>query len=147
MEVAEGVKEMPAGHGPADDSHEEEKTSDNGGATSSGGKPAAVRSGSVQIPPRTRKYLKEKGLLDVADKIPTSGKKLMPEDVDKYLASQVSSVDSDKYDVSTLPQNQITLNYRLLRGTRVCVPVSECATKDNDFIDEPSISYQPGDYL
>ncbi len=125
MEVAEGVKEMPAGHGPADETKEEPVKTSGGGSSDSAGK-APVRSGAVQIPPRTRKYLKEKGLLDVADKIPASGKKLMPDDVDAYLASQdgVSTVDSDKYDVSTLPQNQITLNYRLLRGTQVCVPVT-----------------------
>ena len=64
MEVAEGVKEMPAGHGPADEVSEPEPAavaSDSGGSMDSGGK-KAVRSGKIQIPPKTRKYLKEKGL-------------------------------------------------------------------------------------
>ena len=126
MEVAEGVKEMPAGHGPAEDSAPAVSDTATATATARETKSAAVRSGSVQIPPRTRKYLKEKGLLDVADKIPASGKKLMPDDVDAYLAAQggVSAVESDKYDVSTLPKNQITLNYRLQRGSQLCVPVT-----------------------
>ncbi len=124
MEVAEGVKEMPAGHGPAED-HAEPEPVATASSAGSAAKPA-VRSGSVQIPPKTRKYLKEKGLLEVADQIPATGSKLMPADVDNYLASQggVASVDSDSYEESVLPQEQITLNYRLTRGTQVCVPVT-----------------------
>ena len=138
MEVAEGVKEMPAGHGPADDAATTASTPAKSGAGSSGGKPAKKKSGSVQIPPRTRKYLKEKGLLDVADQIPASGTKLMPDDVDAYLASQggVQAVDSDKYEISTLSKNQITLNYRLVRGTQVCVPVTIMNEVDWTNLDE-----------
>lgn len=120
MEVAEGVKEMPAGHGPADASTEPAAAA--APAASSSNKP--VRSGKIQIPPKTRKYLKEHGLLDVADQIPASGKKLMPDDVDAYLASQGAAASSDQYDVVALPMSQITLNYRLIRGTQVCVPVT-----------------------
>ncbi len=119
MEVAEGVKEMPAGHGPAETAASEPV------AASSGGGKKAVRSGKTQIPPKTRKYLKEKGLLDVAVQIPASGSKLMPEDVDAYLATGGGSdVDSDAYEVVSLSTSQITLNYRLVRGTQVCVPVT-----------------------
>ncbi|MEZ6095421.1 MAG: 2-oxo acid dehydrogenase subunit E2 [Pirellulaceae bacterium] len=134
IEVAEGVKEMPAGHGPAETLAAAPTTSSGAATTSS--KPAAAKTGggSVMIPPKTRKYLKEKGLLDVADQIPCSGKKLMPEDVDAYLASSggatpapaggAAAVPSEHYDISPLPQSQITLNYRLVRGTQVCVPVT-----------------------
>ena len=83
-----------------------------------------MRSGDVQIPPKTRKYLKDKGLLDVADQIPASGKKLMPADVDAYLAAGANAVSAEHYAESKLPQNQITLNYRLHRGTQLCVPVT-----------------------
>jgi pyruvate dehydrogenase E2 component (dihydrolipoamide acetyltransferase) len=120
IEVAEGVKEMPAGHGPAETSAPEPAST-----SSSGSSKKAVRSGKVQIPPKTRKYLKEKGLLDVADQIPTSGSKLMPDDVDAYLASGGGGdVDSDSFAVVPLPTSQVTLNYRLSRGTQVCVPVT-----------------------
>ena len=123
MEVAEGVKEMPAGHGPADSEPAAVAAPNDSGT---GPAKAAVRSGAVQIPPKTRKYLKEKGLLDIADQIPTSGKKLMPEDVDAYLASGggTQTVGADQYAESKLPQSQITLNYRLHRGTQICVPVT-----------------------
>ena len=120
MEVAEGVKEMPAGHGPADSKPEPAAAA--AASASSGKKP--VRSGKIQIPPKTRKYLKEHGLMDVADQIPATGSKLMPADVDAYLASQGAAASSDQYDVVALPMSQITLNYRLIRGTQVCVPVT-----------------------
>lgn len=121
IEVAEGVKEMPAGHGPAETTASEPAAAANTATASK----KAVRSGKIQIPPKTRKYLKEKGLLDVAQEIPAAGSKLMPEDVDAYLASSGGGdVDSDLYDVVELPTSQITLNYRLVRGTQVCVPVT-----------------------
>ena len=121
MEVAEGVKEMPVGHGPADAAPEATPVV---APASAAKKP--VRSGKIQIPPRTRKYLKEHGLMDVADQIPTTGSKLMPADVDAYLASQGGGAmaSSDQYDVVPLPMSQITLNFRLVRGTQVCVPVT-----------------------
>ncbi len=123
IEVAEGVKEMPVGHGPADAEPAAEPASS--GGTAAATKKETVRSGKILIPPKTRKYLKEKGLLDVADEIPASGKKLMPEDVDAYLASGGGGeVDSDLYDIVPLPKSQITLNYRLARGTQVCIPVT-----------------------
>ncbi len=120
IEVAEGVKEMPVGHGPADT---ESATPASGSETTSG-KAKPVRSGKVLIPPKTRKYLKDKGLLEVADQIPATGSKLMPADVDAYLVSTGDEVGSDQYELQPLPKSQITLNYRLARGTQVCVPVT-----------------------
>ena len=126
MEVADGVKEMPAGHGPQDSSIAP-PTTDSASTPPAGARPA-VRSGRIQIPPKTRKYLKEHNLLDVADQIPASGTKLMPEDVDNWLATRgagsTTGSTSGQYDVINLPQSQITLNFRLLRGTQVCVPVT-----------------------
>lgn len=141
MEVGEGVAEMPAGHGPA--AH---------GAAAPASAPAtrppaaAVRREDVQIPPRTRRYLKDKGLLEVAGQIPAAGSKLMPEDVDAWLAaggaSAAASADAgaagaaaapestDRYAVVPLSQTQITLNYRLTRGTQATVPVTLMAEID-----------------
>jgi pyruvate dehydrogenase E2 component (dihydrolipoamide acetyltransferase) len=97
IEVAEGIKEVAVGHGPAD-SHAAPAASSVGGAmhdsvasrveSSPGPRDdeGDTSSGGPMIPPKTRKYLKEKGLLEVAHQIPTAGKKLMPEDVDAYLA-------------------------------------------------------------
>lgn len=145
MEVAEGVKEMPAGHGPADDA-----TADDSGANDSSGSEsgstdeksessvssAKRKRSDVVIPPRTKKYLKEKGLLDVADSIPVAGSKMMPEDVDKFLSSQskanatYSPEETDEYAEAELPKSQVTLNYRLVRGSTNCVPVTVMQTID-----------------
>lgn len=126
MEVAEGVKEMAAGHGPPSAAPEPAAATATTTSTATAPKTgSAVRRSKVAIPPRTRKYLKEKGLLDVADQIPAEGSKLMPEDIDNYLASQGGVEDSgEPHDVVALPQSQIVLNYRLSRGTQVCVPVT-----------------------
>lgn len=85
----------------------------------------------VLIPPKTRKYLVEKGLLEVADQIPATGSKLMPEDVDRYLSSggnqssaTVAATTSDDFAEKQLPNAQVTLNSRMLRGTQACVPAT-----------------------
>lgn len=139
MEVAEGVREMAAGHGPPGDQHvAPARTAAPPEAEPVKAAPAgtAVRRAAVAIPPRTRQYLKEKGLLDVADQIPAAGSKLMPDDVDLYLASRSAAPPVDAGTASAaaasgadfeqvpLPQSQIVLNYRLSRGTQVCVPVT-----------------------
>ena len=122
MEVAEGVKEMAAGHGPPDSAA---STPAKAAAVAAPPKKARTRS-KVQIPPRTRKYLKEHNLLDVADSIPCSGSKLMPADVDAFLAAGGAggAVSSDAYKLVDLPKSQITLNYRMSRGTQACIPVT-----------------------
>lgn len=130
MEVAEGVEEMAAGHGPADSAPAPAVP-----AKAAAAKPARARG----IPPRTRKYLREKGLLDVADQIPSKTNKLMPEDVDAYLAAQAAgdgaaapsgSVETDTFSEAPLPKTQQTLNFRLVRGAQVCVPVTISAEVD-----------------
>jgi pyruvate dehydrogenase E2 component (dihydrolipoamide acetyltransferase) len=119
MEVAAGVKEMPVGHGPQDSTTSVPTVSSGGGTAT---KPH--RSTKIQVPPKTRKYLKDHGLLEVVDQIPAAGSKLMPADVDAYLAARGAPVSSELYETVALPMSQITLNYRLARGTQVCVPVT-----------------------
>lgn len=133
MEVAAGTQEMAAGHGPPADAEEEEELvaagSDDG--DDDDGTPLARETESgVKIPPRTRKYLKEKGLLGVAEKIPAVGNKLMPEDVDRFIASggveavSIPSVGSEKYQVVPLSKHQLTLNYRMTRSAQQTIPVT-----------------------
>ncbi len=135
MEVAEGVKEMPAGHGPAEETQGEPAPE-----TAAAPKPNSAESTAeektsdrpkVAIPPRTRKYLKDKGLLDVSHLIPVSGKKMMPEDVDRYIEhggsgdiQKVEVPQDDPFEESQLSQSQLKLNYRLVRGSQACVPVT-----------------------
>jgi pyruvate dehydrogenase E2 component (dihydrolipoamide acetyltransferase) len=128
MEVDEPVSESAPSHGSphapavigstttsstdAETDNEDEGTGGSGGA----------------IPPRTRKMLKEKGLLDIADQIPRRGNKLMPEDVERYSAaasaSTASAAPSSLYDESPVSKQQITLNYRLHRSVQTTVPVT-----------------------
>lgn len=134
MEVAEGVKEMSAGHGPADHSTPAPASAGAASAKTIVGKGRS----DLQIPPKTRKLLKDHGLLDVADQIPCSGNKLMPDDVERFLAAQnnesataatAGPVSNEQFVESPLPMSQISLNYRLTRGAQLCVPV----TVINDF--------------
>ncbi len=125
MEVAEGVKEMPAGHGPADDKQADDATSVSTG--SAGGNVAtAVRSGAIRIPPKTRRFLKENNLLDSAQLIPAAGEKLLVSDVEAWMQSAPSAtaVSSEHFEVVPLPKSQIVLNYRLKRGVADCIPVT-----------------------
>lgn len=131
IEVAEGVREMPAGHFSPDHSPPAAPSA----PVTRSGEPA--RRGEIQIPPKTRKLLKDHGLLEIAAQIPCAGSKLMPEDVERFLASRgpgTSAADtsprtSDQFVETPLPMSQISLNYRLARGSQLCVPV----TIINDF--------------
>ena len=85
----------------------------------------AAPSANALIPPRTRKYLKEKNLLDVADQIPAAGSKLMPDDVDAYLqktSGTSSATTSAEFTESEVPKAQQTLIMRIARGTQVVLP-------------------------
>jgi pyruvate dehydrogenase E2 component (dihydrolipoamide acetyltransferase) len=90
--------------------------------------PSATNSSEVFIPPRTRKYLKDKGILDQAHRIPASGNKLMPEDVDRYLDSLTAIASPSpviaEFDERPVSKQQITLNYRLVRSVQTTVPVT-----------------------
>jgi pyruvate dehydrogenase E2 component (dihydrolipoamide acetyltransferase) len=132
MEVAEGTQLMTAGHGPSSDETELPEVSvasEDGDEEDSRGSARETEAG-VKIPPRTRKYLKDKGLLAVAEKIPAVGNKLMPEDVDRFIASggveamSIPGVDSEKYDVVPLSRHQLTLNYRMTRSAQQTIPVT-----------------------
>jgi len=141
MEVAEGVEEMAAGHGPPEPAAATAATS--AAATPAGdptGEKTAAAGRNRAIPPRTRRYLREKGLVDVADQIPAAGKKLTPEDIDAYLASggganednsTENSAELGPFTDDALSKNQQRLNYRMVRGIQLCVPVA--ASLDVDF--------------
>ncbi len=126
MEVAEGVKEMPAGHGPADDKPAEKATPAKSSAAGGGAAATAVRSGAVRIPPKTRRFLKENNLTDSAHLIPAAGDKLLVSDVEAYMQSApaTAAVSSEHFEVVALPKSQIVLNYRLKRGVADCIPVT-----------------------
>ncbi|MFM7930999.1 MAG: dihydrolipoamide acetyltransferase family protein [Pirellula sp.] len=90
---------------------------------------SSAAEGSAWIPPRTRKMLKENGLLEIAQSIPRRGNKLMPEDVQRYLQSRSfestgSESPSEQYEETPVSKQQVTLNYRLHRSVQTTVPVT-----------------------
>jgi pyruvate dehydrogenase E2 component (dihydrolipoamide acetyltransferase) len=137
MEVADGVKEMAAGHGPPPANKKEPA-------------PAFVAPTELTPPqgplrnavvsPRARRYLKQVGLLDEVHRIPTTTGKLSIEDIDSYLVAKSVAVPAaaatpkvlkttTEFDEVELTQRQRTLAYRLSRGAQVCVPgtiMTEC---------------------
>ena len=83
----------------------------------------------VPVPPRTRRYLKEKNLESVADQIPAAGSRLTEQDVDRYLeqqsgASAAASEGNSGFIDALLPNTQQTLNYRMARGMQSVIAVS-----------------------
>jgi len=77
------------------------------------------------IPPRTRAYARQKGLSEEElRRIPAaSGNKLMPEDIDAYLAGRIGDGAAEYVDYP-LPQQQRTFIYRLKRSTQLVVPAT-----------------------
>lgn len=107
--------------------------------------PRPQYAGAVRVPPRTRRHLKELGLLDRMDEIPRRGTKLMPEDVDRFVAASMTDSGTGVlsptestvpapvahsqsagvgFSESALPRRQMTLNYRLQRGLHQVVPAT-----------------------
>lgn len=81
--------------------------------------PAATRR---DVPPRTRAYAKEKGLTEeVLAQVPAAGAKLMPADIDAYLASSAPS-GAKGHTEAPLPAKQRVLASRLVRGNQLVVP-------------------------
>lgn len=78
----------------------------------------------LTIPPRTRAYARQKGISEEElRRIPAaSGNKLMPEDIDAYLATRSESAASAEYVDYPLPQQQRTFIYRLKRSSQLVVP-------------------------
>lgn len=130
MDVAEGVQEQAAGHGPAPTSAPVASA-----APTTSSAPAASR--NAQIPPRTRAYAKEKGVPDdVLDRLAANTNKLMPADIDAYLAGGGSESAGEaapsaaatpksvegKYSEVLVGNKQRVLNSRMVRSNSLVVP-------------------------
>lgn len=119
MEVAEGTAEMqvhgaPPGVGLA--AAVETQT-----ATAAGPQTGEDHADIRNIPPRTRAYAKEKGLsAGQLVAIKPKGAKLMPEDVDSYLAAGPGKTQG--YSERPVGQKQRLLASRLVRGNELVVP-------------------------
>lgn len=121
MDVAEGVQEQAAGHGPAPEVSVVATT----GATAG----AAAGSRNAVIPPRTRAYAKEKGVSEEdLNQLAAGTSKLMPADIDAFLAkggpapASTPSGVAGKYSVEAVSGKQRVLNSRLVRSSSLVVP-------------------------
>ncbi len=120
MDVEGEVQEEAPAHGPA------AQGASKSTSTLEANEAAPSGSRNATIPPRTRAYAKEKGISD-ADlaQIPAKGSKLMPEDVDAYLAGSGAAagpVVTDAYTETKMAQKQRLLASRLQRGSQLVVP-------------------------
>lgn len=91
--------------------------------------PASEESAGVQIPPRTRAYAKEHGIADQEMRgIPAKSGKLMPEDIDAYLAAKGSSngatPGNSGYAVRPLSDQQQALTRRMHKSAQEVIPAT-----------------------
>jgi pyruvate dehydrogenase E2 component (dihydrolipoamide acetyltransferase) len=83
---------------------------------------ASAASRNAAIPPRTRAHAKELGLSDEElASVPASGSKLMPADIDAFLAAKTSA-RLVGYTETPMPPKQRLLASRLLRGSQNVIP-------------------------
>lgn len=83
----------------------------------------AQSTGLQGIPPRTRAYAKEKNISDdVLLSIRFSGSKLMPADIDAYLAGSGSNAAKLGYSEKALSSKQRVLNSRMVRSNALVIP-------------------------
>ncbi len=80
----------------------------------------------VVIPPRTRAYARQKGISEEElRRVPAStGNKLMPEDIDAYLANRSAAVADAEFVDYPLPPQQRTFIYRIKRSSQLVVPAT-----------------------
>ena len=79
----------------------------------------------VMIPPRTRAYAREKGISEEElRRIPARGTKLLPEDIDQYLAMRPAALAEAEYIDYPLSPQQRTFIYRVKRSSQVVVPAT-----------------------
>ncbi|HVL38633.1 MAG TPA: 2-oxo acid dehydrogenase subunit E2 [Fimbriimonadaceae bacterium] len=126
MEVGEGVQEQVVHGAPAGTGLQaglETIAASAAGPQMGEGQEGGAR--NANIPPRTRAYAKEKGLRDEdLARVPVAGGKLMPSDIDAFLAggSGAATKAGEGYREQQLSQKQRLLASRLQRGNQLVVP-------------------------
>jgi len=84
---------------------------------------AGSASRNAGVPPRTRAYAREKGVAEeVLATIPFAGSKLMPADVDAFLADRAKSDAPKPYSEVALAGRQRIIASRLVRSNQLVVP-------------------------
>lgn len=122
MEVAEGTEAAPV-HGATESAPAETPT------TAKAASSAGAAASNLTVPPRTRAYAKEKGIdEETLGSIPASGSKLMPADVDAYLAGgggaakAAATAAAGPFAEVEMGGKQRLLASRLVRGSQLVVP-------------------------
>ncbi len=90
------------------------------------------RSPGALVAPRTRKFLIDQNILELAKDIPAAGRKLSIADVEAFLAQSrcesetapESEQPSNAFELVPVARTQIKLNYRLTKAAQSCVPVT-----------------------
>jgi pyruvate dehydrogenase E2 component (dihydrolipoamide acetyltransferase) len=90
------------------------------------------RSPGALVAPRTRKFLIDQNILDLAKDIPAAGRKLTIADVEAFLkqnrAESAKQAEPEKpvdaFELVPVAKTQIKLNYRLTKAAQSCVPVT-----------------------
>ncbi len=90
------------------------------------------RSAGALVAPRTRKFLIDQNILELAKDIPAAGRKLTIADVEAFLersrAESAAVTDTEKtpnvFQLVPVAKTQIKLNYRLTKAAQSCVPVT-----------------------
>ncbi len=115
--------------------------------------PAATAAPSAKrrdVPPRTRAYAKDKGLTDEdLDNVPAAGSKLMPADIDAYLAGgRTQTSDGPGYTETPLSSKQRVLSSRLVRGSQLVVPGMMSVSVDWTAIEKAreNVKHKGGDF-
>lgn len=110
--------------------------------------PCEDRAAAALIAPKTRKFLIDRNILELAKDIPAAGRKLTIADVETFLKQRRQTNDSlsehatqnihpthgdsgrpspvvaNAFELTAISKNQIKLNYRLTKAAQTCVPVT-----------------------
>ena len=90
------------------------------------------RTAGALVAPRTRKFLIDQNILELAKDIPAAGRKLSIADVEAFLersrTESANEMDSEEtpnaFELVPVAKTQIKLNYRLTKAAQSCVPVT-----------------------
>lgn len=104
----------------------------------------------LDIPPRTRAYAKEKGLTEAQlQTVAAAGSKLMPTDIDTFLAGGTTTIptnpalkSTELYEEAPMSSAQRILASRLVRGSQLAVPGTITVQTDWEPIEKRRAEYK-----
>lgn len=103
---------------------------------------STVLSRNATIPPKTRAYAKEKGIDDEhLAKLAEGGGKLMPADIDAFLAAG-KTVATSTYIEAPVDSKQRVLSSRLVRGAQLVVPGTMSVTMSWSAVEHQRARYK-----